>query len=306
MISLKQLQYALAVERKLHFGHAAKECNISQSALSTALTQMEKQLGFQVFERDNRKVLITPAGRQLLDIARQIDTLLGDIQTLAETKRGPLAASITLGMIPTVAPFLLPKVMPALQADYPQLKLTIIEEQSAELLEQLRRGALDAAVLALPYPCDGLLSFPFWQENLHWITQASDPRAALASINSKELSQTHLMLLKEGHCLSDHALAACKQPTAANHGFTATSLATLIQLVAGGVGTTLVPEMALEQLVEPNTLLASVALKDKGPHRELAFVVRPNYAGLDNITHLKQLFHKQLKTPDHSCHSDRA
>lgn len=295
MISLKQLQYALAVERKLHFGQAAKECAISQSALSTALTQMEKQLGFQVFERDNRKVLITPAGRQMLDRARQIDTLLNDIHALAETRRGPLAASITLGMIPTVAPFLLPKVMPTLKEDYPQLKLHIVEDQSAQLLEQLRRGALDAAVLALPYPCDGLLSFPFWAENLHWITQANDERTQLKQIDTEALAKAQLMLLKEGHCLSDHALAACNQPANAHHGFTATSLATLIQLVAGGVGSTLVPAMALEQLVTPNTLLASVPLNDAGPHREIAFVVRPNYAGLDNITHLKGIFREQLQ-----------
>lgn len=294
MISLKQIQYALAVERELQFKKAAEECAISQSALSTALAEMEKQLGFQVFERDNRKVLITPLGQQVLNIARTIEIQLGDIHKLAETRKGPLSTPLTLGVIPTIAPFLLPRVLPSLQTQYPMLELSIIEDQSAQLIDLVKRGTLDSAILALPYPCKGLLTFSFWEENLHWITSADDPCAQQACVDSATLRDARLMLLKDGHCLSDHALAACQLNDASTQRFSATSLSTLIQLVAGNIGTTLVPAMALEQLVTPNPLLASVPLSEPGPHRSIAFVVRPNYPNLENIERLKTLFQSQL------------
>ena len=148
MISLKQVHYALAVERHLHFRRAAEECNISQSALSTALSEMEKQLGFQIFERDNRKVLVTPLGRQVLERARSIELQMEDLKKLADSQLEPLSTPLSLGVIPTIGPYLLPRVLPALQDQYPHLNLDILEDQSAEVLEQLRRGALDAAIIA--------------------------------------------------------------------------------------------------------------------------------------------------------------
>ncbi|KZX54976.1 LysR family transcriptional regulator [Halioglobus sp. HI00S01] len=294
MISLKQIHYALAVERHLHFKKAAEDCNISQSALSTAMSEMEKQLGFQVFERDNRKVLVTPLGQQVLERARQIKLQMEDLTKLADAQREPLSTPLTIGVIPTIGPYLLPKVLPALHQHYPALQLDIIEDQSAEVLDQLRRGALDAAIVALPYDCEGLLTFPFWREDLLWILNSEDAAASLRVASAKDLAETHLMLLKDGHCLTDHALSACQLESISPHKFSATSLSTLIQLVIGNIGSTLVPQIALEQLVSGDKRLASIPLEEPGPHRELAIAIRPNYPGMANIEALLALFQDQL------------
>ena len=294
MISLKQIHYALAVEKTLHFKRAAEVCNISQSALSTALSEMEKQLGFQVFERDNRKVLVTPLGRQLLDRARLIEVQMQDLQKLSEAQREPLSTPLAIGVIPTIGPYLLPRILPALEEHYPRLKLDIVEDQTAEVLDLLRSGALDTAIIALPYACADLLTFRFWTEDLLWVTHRDNKRAGQQAISVEELQQENLMLLKDGHCLTDHALAACKLENRSNFSFSATSLATLLQLVVGKIGSTLVPEIALEQLVAGNDALTGVHLSEPGPHRELALVVRPNYPSIGNIEALRNLIRAEL------------
>lgn len=296
MISLKQVHYALAVERHLHFRRAADDCNISQSAMSTALSEMEKQLGFPVFERDNRKVLVTPLGRQVLDRARAIESQMDDLMKLADAQREPLSTRLSLGVIPTVGPYLLPRVFQALQDQYPLLQLDIVEDQTAEVLDQLRRGALDVAIIALPYDCDGLLTFPFLQEDLLWIVHAKDKNADLKKATVDDLAQSHLMLLKDGHCLTEHALSACNIENASAHSFSATSLATLVQLVAGRIGTTLVPEIALAPLVDGNADIVGIPLEEPGPHRELAIAIRPNYPGMANVEALVQLFRQETST----------
>lgn len=295
MISLKQIHYALAVERHLHFKRAAEACNISQSALSTALSEMEKQLGFPIFERDNRKVLVTPLGRQVLERAQYIELQMEDLKKLADVQTKPLSTPLSLGVIPTIGPYLLPHVLPALQDRYPHLQLDILEDQSAEVLDQLRRGALDAAIIALPYNCDGLLTFPFWQEDLLWVVHADDENAGLQSASDDAFERSHLMLLKDGHCLREHALSACKLENDSAHSFSATSLPTLLQLVAGRMGSTLVPEIALDQLVNGNDQLVKIPLEEPGPHRELAIAIRPNYPGMANVEALVQLFRQALE-----------
>ena len=295
MISLKQINYALAVERTLHFKKAAESCAVSQSALSSALSEMEKQLGFQVFERNNKQVLITPLGQQVLAKAHQIKLQIDDLMKLGDSVNEPLSSPMSLGIIPTICPYLLPLVLPLLQRQYPKLELQISEEQSLVLLEQVRNGDLDAAVLALPFACEGLLTFSFWRENFYWITHRDDALASKAEISSDELDRDRLMLLKEGHCLKDHALAACRLSDISEQHLSATNLNTLVQLVAGGMGTTLVPAMAIAQLVDSNPDLARVPLTEPGPHREIAFVVRPNYPNLKNIELLMQLFQGELQ-----------
>jgi LysR family hydrogen peroxide-inducible transcriptional activator len=295
MISLKQIHYALAIERTLHFKKAAEACAVSQSALSTALSEMEKQLGFQIFERNNKQVLITPLGKQVLEKAHQIKLQMDDLKRLGETQQEPLHTTMSLGIIPTICPFLLPVVLPILQTEYPALQLQISEEQSHILVDQVRNGDLDAAILALPFKCDGLLTFRFWAEDFYWITHADDDLAMKPKLENDELDPQRLMLLKEGHCLKDHALAVCQLSEISPHHLSATSLNTLVQLVANGLGTTLVPEMALQQLVDDNPRIAKVPLAESGPHREIAFVVRPNYPSLKNIEMLMQLFKRELK-----------
>ena len=295
MITLKQINYALAVERTLHFKKAAEACAVSQSALSTALSEMEKQLGFQLFERNNKQVLVTPLGRQALKKARQIKLQMDDLAKLGEAQKEPLATTMSLGIIPTICPFLLPKVLPPLQAKYPALQLQISEEQSHVLVEQVRNGDLDAAILALPFECEGLLTFKFWAENFFWITHADDDLALKPQLENDELDPQRLMLLREGHCLKDHALAVCHLSKISEHHLSATSLNTLVQLVANDMGTTLVPAMAVPQIVDSNPRIAKVPLAEPGPHREIAFVVRPNYPNVKNIELLMQLFQKELQ-----------
>ncbi|GAA5314854.1 MAG: hydrogen peroxide-inducible genes activator [Candidatus Pelagadaptatus aseana] len=296
MITLKQLHYALAVEKTLHFKKAAENCFVSQSALSTALNELEKQLGVQLFERDNKKVLVTPLGRQILQQARTIMLQVDDLQNLAKSGESPLGYPMDIGIIPTIGPYLLPKILPAINQQYPEFQLNVVEEQSHVLVDMVRRGEIDTAILALPYPCEGLLSFEFWQEDFYWVAHSSNQQAGQAEIASKELDQASLMLLKEGHCLKDHILDACKfeQAQSANHGFGATSLNTLIQMVKGQLGTTLVPAMALEQLIAENDQLRAVHLSEPGPHRRIAFLVRPNYSRVDALQLLQQLCREAL------------
>jgi len=295
MISLKQLTYALAVEKHLHFKRAAESCSVSQSALSTALNELEKQLGLQIFERDNKKVLVTPIGRQVLKKAQRIKLQLDDLYKLADAQRSELSYPMSIGIIPTIAPYLLPIVLPELTRQYPQLELNIVEEQSHILVDKVRRGEIDTAILALPFACDGLLTFEFWQEDFYWITHRDEMQPDCTEITADKLEQSKLMLLQDGHCLKDQALSACKLPNDAQHSVDATSLNTLIQLVASKLGTTLVPEMALAQLIENNSFLSQAHLNEPGPHRRIAFIVRPNYAGVNNIERLMAQFKGSLK-----------
>lgn len=295
MITIKQLNYALAVEKTLHFKKAAELCNISQSALSTALHELEKQLGLQIFERDNKKVLITPVGKQVLDKARQILLQVEDLLHLADSQRTALSFPLTVGVIPTICPYLLPRVLPTLSERYPQAQLNIVEDQSHVLVDMVRRGEIDTAILALPFPCEGLLTMEFWQEDFYWVARKENKYARKKEISSKQLDQCDLMLLKDGHCLKDQVLEACKLPEqAANQGFGATSLNTLIQMVLGKLGTTLIPEMAIDALIPQHGELAAVHLKEPGPHRRIAFIFRPNYTRTSSIEALMTLCKEAL------------
>lgn len=290
MISIKQLTYALAVEKTLHFKKAAEACHVSQSALSTALNELEKHLGLQIFERDNKKVLVTPVGTDVLDKARQIIMQVKELEQLAQAQDQLLGFPMTIGVIPTIAPYLLPLIFPVLDAEYPDAQINIVEAQSHTLVDMVRKGEIDTAVLALPFPLEGLLSFEFWQEDFYWVALKGDKFTQQNEITSDEIHQSKLMLLTEGHCLKDHILDACKlEPQNTTHEFGAASLNTLIQMVLGKLGTTLIPEMALQQLTSQNDKLSAVHLNEPSPHRRIAFIVRPNYTRLDNIEALKEI-----------------
>ncbi len=267
---------------------------MSQSALSTALSEMERQLGFSVFERDNKKVLVTPIGQQFLDKARDVQVRVDDLMKLSQTQGAVLNYPMSVGIIPTICPYLLPKVLPALGEQYPNFEFNVIEEQSAPLLDMVRSGDIDTAILALPYPTDGLLTFEFWQEDLYWISHGDETIETNDVVTAKELENKKLMLLKDGHCLKDQALSACRMGSEKVQSLSATSLSTLIQLVIGKVGSTLIPAMALEQLVQASNNLQARRLAEPGPHRRIAFVVRPNYANVNNIEALMVLFKQQL------------
>ncbi len=296
MISLKQINYALAVEKTLHFKKASELCNVSQSALSTAIAEMEKQLGIQVFERNNKKVLITAEGLLFLNKAKTIKMEMDELYQLSQYGKENLSAPMTLGVIPTIGPYLLPKVLPEVRKQYPNFKLKIVEEQSHVLVDMVRNGEVDCAVLALPYPIDGLMSFEFWQEDFYWVSHKDECPSQVTEITSNELELEKLMLLKDGHCLKDHALAACSlQSEAKESEFNSTSLHTLIQMVAGKLGTTLVPQMALDQLIYDDSELRAIHLNEPGPHRSISFIIRPNYVRVADIEVLQKIFNEQLE-----------
>jgi LysR family hydrogen peroxide-inducible transcriptional activator len=171
-----------------------------------------------------------------------------------------------------------------------------VEEQSAVLVDQVRRGVLDTAIIALPYPVDGLLSFSFWQEDFYAVCHQDAELATLANINHTTLEDTSLLLLREGHCLTDHALSVCQMSRPQkDNAFAGTSLFTLVQMVAGKMGATLIPQMALDVLLQGYQELKAMHLDEPGPHREIAFIVRPNYAGVSDIEVLKTLFVQALR-----------
>ena len=292
MISLKQLHYALAVEKTLHFKKAADACNVSQSALSTAIIELEKQLGTTIFERNNKQVLITSNGQLILDKAKKVKFELDELLQLSQANKPLFINPMTIGVIPTIGPYLLPKVLPEVRRQQPNFKLKIIEEQSQVLVDMVRSGDIDAAILALPFPIEGLMHFDFWQEDFYWVSHKDECPSQLKEITSEELEIDKLMLLKDGHCLKDHALAACSmQNNKQDTDFDSASLHTLIQMVAGKLGTTLVPQMALDQLIYDESEIRAIHLNEPGPHRTIALVIRPNYVRTNELTILRCLLY---------------
>ena len=170
MISIKQLNYALAVAKRLHFKKAADDCFVSPSTLSNAITELENQIGFQIFERTNKKVIVTKLGLELLKKAETVQLHIEDIKNLGEKQKAPLSSPLTIGIIPTIGPYLLPLVLPKLKKYHPNLNLKILEGKSSSLVQKVNDGDLDMAILALPYNLGGLLSFKFWEENFYYVS----------------------------------------------------------------------------------------------------------------------------------------
>tara|TARA_Y100001947_G_C10330725_1_gene300637 strand:+ start:651 stop:1556 length:906 start_codon:yes stop_codon:yes gene_type:complete len=295
VISIKQINYALTVAKTLHFRKAAEICFVSPSTLSNAITEMESQLGVKIFERDNKKVFVTELGREILEKSKEIKVQLEDIQKISESTKAPLSHNLSIGIIPTVSPFILPYLLPKLRADYPKLKLKVTEAQSENLLFMLENGEIDMTILALPYNIRGLKSFKFWEENFYWISTKEDNRSKSNKIKAEELDLNELILLEEGNCLKDHVLSACKISNDTHHDIKTTSLNTLIQLVKGGMGTTLIPEMALEQLIKGHENLSMTELDESGPHREIAIIVRQNYSGIRDAEILSSILKRELE-----------
>ena len=296
MISVKQINYALAVEKELHFKNAADKCYVSASTLSNAISEMENQLGFEIFERNNKKVIVTKLGEEILKKYKNIKLQLEDIKKISENNSQPLSHPISIGVIPTISPFLMPLAIKSLSSKFPKLNLNISEGQSNELIDKVKKGDLDMAILALPFKLRGLIPIKIWVEDFFWITKKDDARSKVKEIKANELDRSELLLLEEGHCLKDHILEACKMTKqVSNISFKASSLNTLVQFVKNGMGTTLVPKMAISQLMAGNPDLKNLHLNESGPHREIAIVIRPNYGGIQDVELLESELKKILK-----------
>ena len=298
MLTFKQIDYALAVGKNLHFKKAADECYVSPSTLSNAITELETQLGVKIFERNNKKVIVTSLGHEILSKAKKIKLEVKNIHELAQHNVDGLSSSLSIGIIPTISPYFLPLVLPKIQKEFSNLQLKIEEGQSQILTNRVKEGDLDMAILALPYDVQDLMSFKFWEEDFFWVSHSQNKNAGKSEIRASELEHSELMLLEDGHCLKDHILDACNIDSSSQYSLKASSLNTLIQLVKGKMGTTLVPEMALNELVGNKKDLSISHLDEPGPHREIALITRPNYAGMENVKMLVDFFGNSLKELD--------
>lgn len=295
MITLKQMHYALELENTLHFRKAAEKCFVASSTLSSAIMKLELQLGRAIFERTNKRVLITPFGHIFLQKARAVIESLEEIQKFATGEQPPLNGHLRVGVIPTVGPYLLPVVLPELRDHYPLLELTIVEGTSSTLVSQLKEGALDTAILALPYTTSDLLAFKFWQEDFYLISHTENGEADHGEIDASQIDPSELMLLEEGHCLTGQALDLCKITNDQVIDVGAASLMTLVGLVDCKLGSTLAPEIALPYLVSSNPTLRAQRLNEVGPHRELALLVRANYSDIASVVELQRFFSRRLE-----------
>ncbi len=244
-IKLKDLRYLVAVADTRHFGRAAERCFVSQPTLSAQILKLEGYLGIQLIERQPKRIALTEAGEEIVARARRMLEASEEIVTLARAHRDPLAGRLRVALIPTIGPYLLPQVMPALRKALPRLTLLLYEYQTAPLLEKLHAGEIDLGILALPVELDGLEVRELYEEPFQLAVPAHHRLATHASVRLEELRDEPLLLLTEGHCLRDQALALCNRAGVQEHqDFRATSLETLRQMVAAGAGVTLLPELA--------------------------------------------------------------
>jgi LysR family hydrogen peroxide-inducible transcriptional activator len=244
-LKLKDLRYLVAVADTRHFGRAAERSFVSQPTLSAQLKKLEEYLGVQLIERAPKRVSLTPAGEEIVERARRIIESGDEIVELARGHRDPLAGRLRLALLPTIGPYLLPNVAAKLRKHLPRLELMLYEYQTDVMLEKLNSGEIDVGILALPVPLDGLESFELYKEPFMVAVPADHRLAKARSIKIDDLHQETILLLEDGHCLRDQALDICSGAGVnEKQDFRATSLETLRQMVAAGVGITLLPELA--------------------------------------------------------------
>jgi LysR family transcriptional regulator, hydrogen peroxide-inducible genes activator len=273
--TLKQLQYLVALEANGHFGRAAEACFVTQSTLSAGIKELETLIGITLVERTRRVVRFTPLGIRVAEKARRILRETEELTDMVRASGKPLAGELRLGVIPTIAPFLLPTLLPRLRGQWPDLKLYLREETSQAACDALQRGQLDCVLLALPYACGEVEKAVLFEDRF---MVAFPPGAADGlpdTVDASAIDETKLLLLEDGHCLKDHALSACNRPELrAEAAILGTSLHTLVQMVDNGLGTTLVPEMAVAAGILDNTRVVVRRLDADHPSRRIALVWR--------------------------------
>ena len=277
--SLRQLSYLVALAQHLNFTRAAAACFVTQSTLSAGLKELETTLGAPLVERDRQTVLMTPLGAEVVERARQLLAAADDLRALAAASADPMSGILRLGVIPTVAPFLLPRILPGLRSQYPKLKLLLREDVSANLLQRLAGGQLDFALLALPYDTADMQVRPLFDDEFWLVGREDDPalKSRRASVTAPVAEK--LVLLEEGHCLREHTLAACTRAESTSAtGVEATSLLTLVQMVESGIGLALVPEIALNSGLLNGTRLVARPLTPPVPKRSIALLARRSNA----------------------------
>ena len=288
--SLKQLEYLVTLSEKLNFTRAAAACFVTQSTLSAGLRELEDVLGARLVERDRQTVLMTPIGIEVAKRARAILAAAQDLVEIAAESRALMTGLLRLGVIPTIAPFLLPPCLRLLRERYPELRLALREDLTANLLSRLEDGQLDLALIALPYETGNLMVEPLFDDDLWIVGQKNDPQVKARTVDITPSLTDRLLLLEEGHCLRDHALYACGASTGrSTEGVEATTLLTLVQMIESGLGIGLVPEIAVKSgLTESPTLVARPMAKPS-PKRTIALVARRSTTRLADLKSLAEV-----------------
>jgi LysR family hydrogen peroxide-inducible transcriptional activator len=274
MFSVRQMRYFDILATTLHFRKAAELARISQPALSAQIAEMEQRLGTPLFERTRRTVVLTDMGKRLLPRVRGILNGIRSLEELASQRRGILQGRLRLGIIPTIAPYLLPILIPELREAYPELTIELREAVTSKLVEDLRLGDLDALIAALPIDSDGIVAKPLFRDRFLIATSSNDTDILTSPMTQESVALERLLLLEEGHCLRDQALAVCtsvKQRQLVNYG--ATSMTTLLQMVSHGMGLTLIPEIAVRTEASRNNVRI-LAFADPEPSREIGLIWR--------------------------------
>ncbi|MEU8875312.1 hydrogen peroxide-inducible genes activator [Streptomyces javensis] len=296
--SISQLRAFVAVAEQLHFRDAAAAIGMSQPALSGAVAALEEALGVQLLERTTRKVLLSPAGERLAARARTVLEAVGELLEEAEAVRAPFTGVLRLGVIPTVAPYLLPTVLRLVHERYPRLDLQVYEEQTASLLDGLTHGRLDLLLLAVPLGAPGVVEMPLFDEDFVLVTPQDHWLGGRADIPREALKELDLLLLDEGHCLRDQALDICRE-AGRTEGIPVTTsaagLSTLVQLVAGGLGVTLLPRTALRVETARNDHLATGDFADPAPARRIALAMRAGAARTGEFEEFAQALREALR-----------
>lgn len=275
--TLKQLQYLVALHEHGHFGRAADSCFVSQSTLSAGLRELESLLGVTLVERTRRVVRFTPLGNQVVAKAHRLLREAEELSELVQSHGAPLAGELRMSVIPTIAPFLLPRILPRLRKERPQLKLFLREEPSAAAIESLHHGRADCVLLALPYATGEVETEILFKDELLVAFPKDDPRDPPALITANMIDENRLLLLEDGHCLKEHALAACNRPEMrASATMIGTSLHTLVQMVDNGLGLTMLPQMAIDAGILNDTQIVARPLKADHAWRDIALVWRRN------------------------------
>lgn len=284
---MRQLRYLVAVVDRCHFGQAAAACNVSQSTLSAGIQELEDLLGAPLLERTKRTVVPTALGRDVADRSRDLLKGAEELMDVAQAAREPMAGPLRLGVIPTVGPFLLPRALPRLRETFPKLQLYLREDQTARLLERLDAGELDAVLLALPYALGDLEVMDLGEDRFSVVYPADHRLPATGAVTPADIARENLLLLEDGHCLRDQALAACELESARrNTAFNGTSLHTLAQMVANGLGVTLMPQMALDAGIVRGLDVAVRPMADGTQHRRIGLVWRRTSARKETFRRL--------------------
>jgi len=293
--SPQQLRYLLTLAEMRHFGRAAKACAVTQSTLSAGILALERQLDAKLLDRDvGKRVVFTPLGEEIAIRAQAALTALEAVSEAAQTSREPLTGPLRLGVIPTIGPFLVPRIVPLLRARFPQIRLSLYEDLTDRLMEKLALGRLDMLVLAMPCVCDGAHTIPLWRDDFMVALPAGHPLAALPSVPLAALESERMILLEDGHCLRDQTLDICRQETGwsltdTDQEFTATTLYTLVQMVSQKLGIALLPRLAVESSILSGSEVVVRPL-DAPASRMIGLAWRPRSPRADDFLALGRLF----------------